>query len=242
VRTDILRILWAAPHSKVLTLHSALLEKLHQSAGQLDGSLQCWEQPTTGPCSDRQESTMQVHKKYYQMSTKVIRKPGRTFSRKSKVGYRGPSVDKHCPIRLKGWSVEMAVVWVVVSGRLVRVYRRFRGAYCLHHHSDECKLPPVHTALQPLPLILKPVLNFHPRTLRLSATSSLGVSSATSHAEHLALSAASLPLPVFWTSFICRTANTSGLGPEGRDRSTSDALFRWNAGKFNLFHTTRAAW
>jgi hypothetical protein len=31
----------------------------------------------------------------------------------------------------------MAVFWVVAPCSLVEVYRRFRGAYCLHHQGDE---------------------------------------------------------------------------------------------------------
>jgi hypothetical protein len=33
-------------------------------------------------------------------------------------------------------SVKMAVFWGVAPCSLVEVYCRFRGAYCLHHHSD----------------------------------------------------------------------------------------------------------
>jgi hypothetical protein len=32
--------------------------------------------------------------------------------------------------------IKMVVVWVVTPCGLVEVYRRFRGAYCLHHHGD----------------------------------------------------------------------------------------------------------
>jgi hypothetical protein len=35
-------------------------------------------------------------------------------------------------------SMKMAVFWVVTLCSLVEVYRHFRGAYCLHHQSDEC--------------------------------------------------------------------------------------------------------
>jgi hypothetical protein len=34
------------------------------------------------------------------------------------------------------YTVKMAVFWVVAPCRLVRVYRRFRGLYCLHHQRD----------------------------------------------------------------------------------------------------------
>jgi hypothetical protein len=59
-------------------------------------------------------------------------------------------------------SRKMAVVWVVAPCRLVWVYRRFRGLYCLQRQSDDRptdggrtdlwntgKLIPVYTALQP---------------------------------------------------------------------------------------------
>jgi hypothetical protein len=32
--------------------------------------------------------------------------------------------------------MKMAVFWVVAPCRLVRVYRRFRGLYCLHHQGE----------------------------------------------------------------------------------------------------------
>jgi hypothetical protein len=32
----------------------------------------------------------------------------------------------------------MAVFWVVAPCSLVEVYRRFRGACCLHHQSNKC--------------------------------------------------------------------------------------------------------
>jgi hypothetical protein len=38
---------------------------------------------------------------------------------------------------LKAASIKMAVFWVVASCRLVWVYRRFRGLYCLHHQGDD---------------------------------------------------------------------------------------------------------
>jgi hypothetical protein len=63
--------------------------------------------------------------------------------------------------------MKMAVFWVVAPCRLVEVYRRFRGLYCLHHQGDETsitqrpddagstdlwnvrELTPVYAALQP---------------------------------------------------------------------------------------------
>jgi hypothetical protein len=48
---------------------------------------------------------------------------------------------------LKAVSTKMAVCWVVAPCRLVRVYRRFRGPYCLHHQGDELIL--VYMVLQP---------------------------------------------------------------------------------------------
>jgi hypothetical protein len=36
-------------------------------------------------------------------------------------------------------SMNMAVFWVVAPCRLVWVYRRFRGLYCLHHQGDESR-------------------------------------------------------------------------------------------------------
>jgi hypothetical protein len=33
-------------------------------------------------------------------------------------------------------SMKMAVFWVVASCSLVEVFRRFRGARCLHHQGD----------------------------------------------------------------------------------------------------------
>jgi hypothetical protein len=38
---------------------------------------------------------------------------------------------------LKAMSMKMAVFWVVAPCSLVEVYRRFKGAFCLHHESDE---------------------------------------------------------------------------------------------------------
>jgi hypothetical protein len=38
---------------------------------------------------------------------------------------------------LKAVSMKMAVIWVVVSCSLVKVYRRFRGVYCLHHYGED---------------------------------------------------------------------------------------------------------
>jgi hypothetical protein len=37
-------------------------------------------------------------------------------------------------------SMRMAVFWVVAPYSLVEVYRRFRGACCLHHNGDEAAL------------------------------------------------------------------------------------------------------
>jgi hypothetical protein len=37
---------------------------------------------------------------------------------------------------LKGTRMKMTVFWDVAPCSLVEVYRRFRGAYCLHHQSD----------------------------------------------------------------------------------------------------------
>jgi hypothetical protein len=34
-------------------------------------------------------------------------------------------------------SVKMTALWDIASCSLVEVYRRFRGAYCLHYHGDE---------------------------------------------------------------------------------------------------------
>jgi hypothetical protein len=33
--------------------------------------------------------------------------------------------------------MKMAVFWVAAPCSLVEVYRRFKGAYCLHHQGDE---------------------------------------------------------------------------------------------------------
>jgi hypothetical protein len=38
---------------------------------------------------------------------------------------------------LKAASVKTAVFWIVEPCSLVEVYRRFRGACCLHHQGDE---------------------------------------------------------------------------------------------------------
>jgi hypothetical protein len=49
-------------------------------------------------------------------------------------------------------SMKMAVFWVVAPCSLVEVYRRFKGACCLHHHKDLWNnglLLPDNTALQP---------------------------------------------------------------------------------------------
>jgi hypothetical protein len=45
-------------------------------------------------------------------------------------------------------SMKMAVFWVVVPCSLVEVYRRFRGACCLHHQGVG-KLLPDYMAQQP---------------------------------------------------------------------------------------------
>jgi hypothetical protein len=37
-------------------------------------------------------------------------------------------------------TLKMAVFWVVAPCRLLSVYRRFRGLYCLHHQGDELSL------------------------------------------------------------------------------------------------------
>jgi hypothetical protein len=34
-------------------------------------------------------------------------------------------------------SMKMAVFWVLVPCSLVELYRRFRGAFCLHHHRPD---------------------------------------------------------------------------------------------------------
>jgi hypothetical protein len=34
-------------------------------------------------------------------------------------------------------SLKMIVFWDVAPGSLVEIYRRFRGAYYLHHHRPE---------------------------------------------------------------------------------------------------------
>jgi hypothetical protein len=36
-------------------------------------------------------------------------------------------------------SMTMAVFWVVAPFILVQVYRRFRGARCLHHQGDDLR-------------------------------------------------------------------------------------------------------
>jgi hypothetical protein len=36
-------------------------------------------------------------------------------------------------------SMKMTVLWDVVPCSLVEVYRRFGGAYCLHHQGEHCK-------------------------------------------------------------------------------------------------------
>jgi hypothetical protein len=41
-------------------------------------------------------------------------------------------------------SMKMAPVWDVAPWSLVDTDPRFRGAYCFHHHGDECF--PLHTA------------------------------------------------------------------------------------------------
>jgi hypothetical protein len=55
-------------------------------------------------------------------------------------------------------SAKMAVFWVVAPCRVVFIYHRFRGLYCLHHRSDDggsryfwniCKLITGYTTLQP---------------------------------------------------------------------------------------------
>jgi hypothetical protein len=49
-------------------------------------------------------------------------------------------------------SMKMAVFWDVAPCSLVEVYRRFRGACCLHHQGDEwnvCKILPDYTAQHP---------------------------------------------------------------------------------------------
>jgi hypothetical protein len=47
-------------------------------------------------------------------------------------------------------SMKMAVCWVVAPYNLVDVYRRFRGAYCLHRQGDLYK-----TTISQKPVILK---------------------------------------------------------------------------------------
>jgi hypothetical protein len=34
-------------------------------------------------------------------------------------------------------SMKMTLIWNVAPCNLVEVYRRFKGAYCLHHQGDE---------------------------------------------------------------------------------------------------------
>jgi hypothetical protein len=50
----------------------------------------------------------------------------------------------HSVARLRMWlevfmavTMMMAVFWVVAPCRLVWVYQRFRGLYCLHHQGEE---------------------------------------------------------------------------------------------------------
>jgi hypothetical protein len=38
---------------------------------------------------------------------------------------------------LTATNMKMAVFWVVALCSLVKVYRRFRGACCLHHYCSE---------------------------------------------------------------------------------------------------------
>jgi hypothetical protein len=38
---------------------------------------------------------------------------------------------------LSGTSIKMTALWDMTPCSLVIVYRRFRGAYCLHHEDDE---------------------------------------------------------------------------------------------------------
>jgi hypothetical protein len=51
--------------------------------------------------------------------------------------------------------MKMAAFWVVAPCRLVRVYRRFRGMYCLHHQGRRqpssgsyCYFPEMNVVLQ----------------------------------------------------------------------------------------------
>jgi hypothetical protein len=38
---------------------------------------------------------------------------------------------------LTATSMKMTVFWDVVPYSLIEIYRRFRGAYCLHHQGDD---------------------------------------------------------------------------------------------------------
>jgi hypothetical protein len=38
------------------------------------------------------------------------------------------------------WNLILSVFWDVASCSLVEVYRRFRGAFCLHHQGDDLKI------------------------------------------------------------------------------------------------------
>jgi hypothetical protein len=35
--------------------------------------------------------------------------------------------------------MKITIIWDITLCSLIQVYRRFRGAYYLHHHSDECE-------------------------------------------------------------------------------------------------------
>jgi hypothetical protein len=41
----------------------------------------------------------------------------------------------------------MAILWDVAPCSLVEVYRRFRGACCLHHQGDKCNVTTVEASL-----------------------------------------------------------------------------------------------
>jgi hypothetical protein len=60
-------------------------------------------------------------------------------------------------------TMKMAVFWVAAPCRLVRVYRRFRGLYCLHHQ-DVLRYNPEDSHLQ-VTLSLLRCLIFNVKTL-----------------------------------------------------------------------------
>jgi hypothetical protein len=62
--------------------------------------------------------------------------------RESQQCYQHRKIKRLLHLLASDLSMKMIVFWDVVPCSLVDIDRRFRGAYCLHHHPDDVAVIP----------------------------------------------------------------------------------------------------